>query len=76
MGLIWIVGGALLGAILCTTFARESSTLFGLLFGAGFGYLLWRLGDLARRLREGEERLAALEQTQLRAGITRSQARA
>ncbi len=76
MGLIWIVVGALLGAILGTTLARESSAVFGLLFGAGFGYLLWRLGDLARRLREGEERLAALEQTQLRAGITRSQARA
>ncbi|MBL0162739.1 MAG: DUF2339 domain-containing protein [Xanthomonadales bacterium] len=49
--------------------------MFGLFCGAGFGYLWWRLGELAKRLREGEERLAALEQTQLRAGIARSQPR-
>ncbi len=75
MGLIWIIAGAVFGALLGATVARGSTSLFGLLFGAGFGYLLWHLGELTRRLHKGEERLAALEQTQLRAGIARSQSR-
>ena len=68
---VWVPARVILGA----TFARGSSAVLGLLFGI-FGYLLWRLGELTRRLQQGEERLAALEQTQLRAGIARSQARA
>ncbi len=75
MGLIWIIGGAVLGILIGATIAHESSAVFGLIFGAGFGFLLWRLGELARHLRKGEERIAALEQTQLRAGIARSQPR-
>ena len=73
MGLFWIIGGAVLGILLGSTVARGSTVLFGLFCGAGFGYLLWRLGELVRRLQENEERLAALEQTQLRTGIVRTQ---
>ena len=76
MGLIWIIGGAFLGVLLGATITRDSTALFGLFCGAGFGYLLWRLGDLTKRLLEGEERLAALEQMQLRTGIARSQPQA
>ncbi len=76
MGLIWIVGGAFLGIILGASVGRGSSTVLGLVFGGGFGYLLWRLGDLARRLHDSETRLATLERTQMRAGIARSEQRA
>src|SRR5690606_2751140 len=75
MGLIWIVGGAFLGVILGASAGRGSSSILGLFFGGGFGYLLWRLGDLARRLRDSETRLATLERAQLRAGIARSEQR-
>jgi len=76
MGLIWIVGGAFLGVILGASAGRGSSSILGLFFGGGFGYLLWRLGDLARRLRDSETRLATLERAQSRAGIARSEQRA
>ena len=72
MGWFWTIGGAFVGVMLGATVAHESTSFFGFFFGAGFGYLLWRLGVLAKRLRDGEERLAALEQTQLRAGVARS----
>lgn len=75
MGLIWIIAGAFVGILFGATIAHGSTALFGLFCGAGFGYLLWRLGDLARRLHEDGKRLAALEQTQLRAGVARSESR-
>lgn len=68
MGLVWIIGGAFLGILLGSTISHRSMGIFGLFCGAGFGFLVWRLGQLAKRLREGEERLVALEQKQLRAG--------
>ncbi len=71
MGLMWIVLGAFLGVLLGSAVMRGSTALFGMFCGAGFGYLLWRLGDLAKRLHQGEERLAALEQAELRSGIER-----
>ncbi len=75
MGLVLIIGGAVVGVLLGATAWSESTAWAGLFCGAGFGYLLWKLGELAARLRESEERLAALEQTELRKGIERSPAR-
>lgn len=76
MGLIWIIGGAVLGLLLGETVAHGSTTVLGAFIGAGFGFLLWRVGELAQSLQESEQRLDALEQTQLRAGVARSPARA
>lgn len=73
MGLTWIIVGAFLGVILGATFAQGSNAVFGLFCGGVLGYLFWRLGELAKRLRDGEDRIAALEQTQLRSGIARAQ---
>ncbi|HET9034281.1 MAG TPA: DUF2339 domain-containing protein [Dokdonella sp.] len=75
MGLAWIIGGALLGLLFGSTVSYRSMAWFGLFCGAGFGFLLWRLGQMAKRLHDGEARLAALEQKELRAGIARSPSR-
>jgi uncharacterized membrane protein len=73
MGLVWSIVGAIVGAILGAIASHDASTVFGVFGGAMFGYLLWRLGELDRRTREAEERLAAIEQKELRAGIARSE---
>ncbi len=73
MGFTWIIVGAFLGVIIGATFAHGSNAVFGLFFGGVLGYLFWRIGELAKRLREGEERIAALEQTQLRSAVARAQ---
>ena len=75
MGWVWGTVGALLGVFVGSTLARGSNALFGLLLGAFVGYLCWRVGELARRSRDAEERLAALEHRELRAGVARSAGR-
>ena len=73
MAIVWIIGGAFLGVLLGSTVSYQSMGMFGLFCGAGFGYLMWRLGQLAKRLHDGEQRLALLEK--LRSEIARSPSR-
>jgi uncharacterized membrane protein len=75
MGLVWSIVGAIFGAILGAIASHESSSVFGVFGGAIFGYVFWRLGEMGRRTRELEERLAAIEHKELRAGVARAEQR-